>query len=815
MMILWQDIRYGVRMMWKNRGLTLAAVISLALGIGANTTIFTWVKSVLLRPLPGVVASDQLVTVHGVLKHAGNRPISVSYPDYQDFRDRNEVFDGLIAFNLNPFNLSGDAKPERVWGLFVSGNYFEVLGVRTVAGRGFLPEEDRTPGTHPVAVISYGLWQRRYGADPNLVGKSVQLNDRSFTIVGIAPRDFNGTYVGLAADIYLPLMMQPQMTPGDNSLTGRNNQWLDVMGRLKPGVTRAQARASLQTIVRQQAEAYRHGDDAVGVDVYTLAREPNGAQVFLLPVLAILMAVAGVVLLIACANVANLLLGRATARRREIGIRLALGASRRRLVRQLLTESLMLALLGGACGLLLALWTAGTLVSFVPDLGLPVWLNLTIDWRVFVFTLAVSLITGVVFGLAPALQASKPELVATLKDEAGTMGGGRRKGRVRNALVVAQIALSLVALVGAGLFIRSLQYAQMLKPGFNPDHVLLASLDVFPIGYDQTKGLVFYQQLLERFKQIPGVQSISFADKLPLSVFGDTSQGASIEGYTPGKNEDLNFQFDTVGPDYFQAMKIPLAAGREFTERDNQNAPAVVVINETMASRYWANRNPIGQRMRLSNDQPVEIVGVAKDVKYRSVNEPPQSFMYVPMLQNYRSAMTLVIRTAGDPLTLLPQVRDEVRQMDANLALFDEKTLTEHAGIALFAQRLAVKLLSVFGMLALTLAVIGLYSVMAYSVSQRTHEIGIRIALGARAGNVFRLVIGQGIFLTVVGIAAGIVTAAIVMRFVSSLLFGVTATDPMTFISVALLLGAVALLACYIPARRATKVDPLVALRYE
>ena len=812
---LFKDLSFGVRMLWKNRGLTLAAVISLALGIGANTTIFTWVKSVLLRPLPGVVASDQLLTVHGVLKHAGNRPISVSYPDYQDFRDRNKVFDGLIAFNLNPFNLSGDLRPERVWGLLVSGNYFDVLGVRPAVGRAFLSEEDRTPGTHPVAVISYGLWQRRYGADPHLVGSTVQLNDRSFTVIGIAPKDFNGTYVGLATDVYLPLMMQPQMTPGDNSLTGRNNQWLDVMGRLKPGVTREQARANLQTIARQLGETYRQGDGGLGVDVYTLAREPNGAQQFLLPVLAILMAVAGVVLLIACANVANLLLGRATARRREIGIRLALGASRRRLIQQLLTESLILALLGGGCGLVLALWTAGTLVSFIPALGLPIWLNLTIDWRVFVFTLAVSLITGVVFGLAPALQASKTELVSTLKDEAGAIGGGRRKGRVRNTLVVVQIALSLVALIGAGLFIRSLQRAQLLKPGFNPDHVLLASLDVFPGGYDKAKGLVFYTQLLQRIKTVPGVQSVSFADKLPLAIIGDTSQGASIEGYTPRKDEDLNFQFDTVGPNYFQVMNISLAAGRDFSERDNKDAPDVVIINETMAHRYWANRNPIGQRMRLGNGQPVEIVGVVKDVKYRSLNEPPQSFMYLPMLQNYRSGMTLIIRTAGDPLTMLPRVRSEVGQMDANMALFDEKTLTEHAGVALFAQRLAVKLLSVFGMLALTLAVIGLYSVMAYSVAQRTHEIGIRIALGARDGDVFRLIVGQGMVLTAVGIIVGLVTSSIVMRFMSGLLFAVTATDPITLILVVLLLGAVALIACYIPARRAAQVDPLVALRYE
>ncbi|MFN2455425.1 MAG: ABC transporter permease [Pyrinomonadaceae bacterium] len=818
MKTLWQDIRYGLRLLWKSPGFTIIAVLSLSLGIGANATIFAWVKTVLLRPLPGVEASDQLVAFHGVLTRSENRPISTSYPDYKDYRDRNEVFSGLFAYGLNPFNLSGgDSQPERIWGETVSGNYFDVLGVKPVKGRGFLPEEDATPGSHPVVVLSYRLWQRRYGGDPDLVGKTITLNNKNFTVVGIAPQQFAGTYVGLATELYVPLAMIGEVKPdGGSLLTRRGNQWLQVIGRLKPNVTFAQAQANTQSIARALAQEYPRTNDGHDVALFTLARDTDGAQVILLPVLTILMVVAGLVLLIACANVANLLLARAAARRREIGIRLALGASRGRIVRQLLTESVLLALLGGIAGLFIALWTAGSLGSFVPPIGLPVSLQVNLDARVLGFTFLVSLATGVLFGLAPALASSRPDLVSTLKDESGSVAGGRGKGRFRNSLVVAQIALSLVSLIGAGLFVRSLQRAQTISPGFDPDNVLLASFDLFPNGYDEARGTQFYRALTERVGNLPGVESVSLADSIPLGLLGNSSQGVSIEGYTPRRDEELNFAYNTIAPGFLRTMRIPLASGREFEATDGEKSQGVVIINETAARRYFApGQDADGKRLKDSNGHDLLIVGVAKDIKYKTLNEPPKPYMYLPLFQNYTPDMTLVVRTKSNPLSVLSGVRNEVHALDANVALFNEKTLVEHAGVSLFAQRLAVTFLSVFGLLALALAAIGIYGVMAYSVAQRTHEIGVRMALGAQTSDVLKLITRQGFALAITGIGIGLLSALALTHLLTSLLYGVSAIDPLTFIVMPLLLGGVALLACYVPARRATKVDPMIALRHE
>ncbi|MGB8508625.1 MAG: ABC transporter permease [Pyrinomonadaceae bacterium] len=816
-MTLWQDIRYGCRMLWKSPGFTAVAVLSLALGIGANTTIFTGVKGLLLTPLPGVESSGELITVHEVLTGAGGRDISNSYPNYTDFRDRNQVFSNLAAYSLSTFSLSGgEGQPQRIWGQIVSGNFFDTLGVRAARGRTFLPEEDTGVGAHPVAVISDKLWRNHFGSDPDIVGRSVLLNNHSFQIVGVAPANFGGSYVGLSMEMWVPMAMQPLLSSDGSRLARRGNQWLQVIGRLKGGVTLEQAQADLKSISRGLSEQYPQTNSNHDVSTYTLLKDTDGAQQILLPVFGILMAVAGVVLLIACANVANLLLARASSRRREFGIRAALGAGRGRLMRQLLAESLVLAGLGGALGFLLTFWTADVFGRLVPSMGFPVEFKAGVDARVFVFTLAVSAVTAIVFGLVPAWQASKPDIVATLKDETGAIAGSGHKSRLRNALVIAQIALSVVLLVAAGLLIRSLQQAQSADPGFNPDNVLLASFDLFPSGYDEARGAGFYSGLIERVEVLPGVAAATIADKAPLSLFNHSEQSVGIEGYVAREDEDVNIEYGIVGPNYFRALQIPLARGRDFAKTDREQAPRVAIISEALARRYFgADTDPVGKRIDDGGKTQLEIVGVAKDITSFSAGTPPKPYLYLPLLQNYSPEMTLVVRTSGDPLTALGGVRDVVHEMDANLPVFNEKTLIEQARTSLFAQRMAMKLLSVFGALALVLAVIGLYGVMAYSVAQRTREIGIRIALGARAGDIRRMIVRQGMALDLVGALIGLAASFAVTRFLSGLLYGVSATDPLTFASVALILLVVALLASYVPARRATKVDPMVALRYE
>ena len=812
MEIFWQDLRYSLRTLRKRPGFTSAVVITLALGIGANATIFTWIKAVLLERLPGVDEPDDLVEIWGATRN--NSALSSSYLDYLEFRDRNEVLSGVAAHQVVPLILGRGGKPERVRGSIVSGNYFDVLGVHALIGRTFLPEEDLIPNAHPVVVIGYGLWQRRFGADPNVIGRSVTLNGHDFTIIGVTPKEFGSPYAGIALDAWTPVMMKDYVARPHFSLTDRGSRWLMVMGRLKPGATVGQAQANIASTARQLEQAYPRANDQLGVGVYSLPTSPFSLKQSIQPALAILMGAVAVVLLIACANVANLLLGRAASRRKEIAVRLALGCSRRRLMRQMLTESMVLASLGAAIGLTVAFWTSRSLPAFLPPSGITVSFDTRPDAVVFAFTFALTVMTTILCGLAPTLHASKPDLVGALKGHAATLDRGVRKMSLRHALVIAQVALSMVALVSAGLLVRSLREASQANPGFDPERVLLVAFDPFLSGYDESRGREFYRQLVERVRTLPGVQAATLARRLPLTLSGIAFANVVIDGYTPAPAEDMRFNYDTVGPHYFQTMRIPLVEGRDVDERDREGAQRVVVINETMARRYWPRGDALGGRLKVASDW-LEIVGVAKDVKNRSLSEPPQAFFYLPLLQDYRSNMILVARTALEPETMLHAVEGAVAGLDPEMPVFDADTLQKHVGESLFRQRMAATLLSLFGLLAVSLAAVGLYGVMAYTVSRRTRELGIRIAVGASRREVLKLILGEALFLSTIAIIGGLIVALIVTRFLVQLLYGVGPADPITFAVIALVLLGVALGASYVPARRAIKLDPMMALRIE
>jgi predicted permease len=809
---LWQDLRHSIRLLRSRPGFTLTVIVTLGLGIGANATIFTWIKAVLLASLPGIEQPEELVEIWGATRN--NSALSSSYLDYLEYRDQNSVLSGLVAHQVLPLNLGRGEKPERVWGAIVSGNYFDLLGVKPLIGRTFLPEEDRTPNTHPVVVIGYGLWQRHFGADPNVLGRTITLNEHDFTVIGVAPKDFGSPFAGLALDVWTPVMMKDYVARPHFSLTDRGSRWLMVMGRLKAGATVPQAQANIASIANHLEREYPQTNEQLGVAVYSVLQSPFSLKQNMRPALAILIAAVAVVLLIACANVANLLLSRAASRRKEIAVRLALGGSRGRLVRQMLTESFVLASLGAALGLAIAFWTARSLAAFLPPYANRASFDTRPDAVVFSFTLGLTVITTILFGLAPTLHASKQDLVTTLKDNTASVGRGPRRLSLRHALVITQVALSMVALISAGLFVRSLRQAYKADPGFDPHGVLLASFDPFLSGYDENRGREFYRRLVERAKAIPGIQSATLARRLPFTADGIAFANVTIDGYASAKDEDMRFNYETVGPQYFQAMRIPLVHGRDFEERDQEGAPGVVIINESMARRYWPKSNALGSRLKLAKDW-LEIVGISKDVKNRSLSEAPQPFFYLPLLQDYRSNMILVARTAVDPEKMFPSVRAAVAALDPEIPLFDTKTLEDHVGISLFLQRMAATLLSIFGLLALSLSALGLYGVMAYTVAQRTRELGIRLSVGAQQSDILRLILGQGLMLTVIGMIGGLVTALAVTRLSAGLLYGVSAADPMTFTVAALLLLAVALAAGYFPARRATKVDPMIALRME
>ena len=812
---LLQDIRYGFRMLRRKPLFTVIAVLTLALGIGANSAIFTLVNTVLLRPLP-VEAPGELVSLSVMGKNDSLQ--AFSYPNYKDFRDRNEVLSGLFATRISPMSLSRNGNNQRIWGYVVSGNYFDILGVSAVQGRTFLPEEDRTPLSHPVAVVSYDSWKTRFGSDPTLVGQQIIINDHKFEIIGIAPEGFNGTELVYTPEVWVPMMMQEWIEPGNPWLESRRTQNIFATGRLKPGVTSEQAEASLNILAGALAGEYPDTNEGQVIKLMPPGFIIPGLRGAVVSFTMVLMAIVALVLLIACTNLASLLLARATERRKEIAIRLSMGASRFRLIRQLLTESVLLALAGGLAGFLFAIWIIDLIVAFKPPIDIPLWITLTVDWRVMLFSLLASLATSLLFGLVPALQATKADIVPALKDT--TAQAGYRRSRVRSILVVAQVALSLVLLIAAGLVVRALQQLQKIGPGFDAENGLVMSFDVSLQGYDQARGQQFQRQLIERVESLPGVRSASLTDLFPLSV-NYSSNSFYVEGETTDRGANVpTAMVASIGLDYFSTMGVPVLAGRDFNEKDDDKATQVVIVNEAFVNqilpRVDSIYDAIGKRVRTRPDGPFrEIVGVAKDGKYWTIGETPQPFVYFPLLQSYSSYMTLIVRTESDPQAMIGVIRGEVQKLDSNLPLYGIRTFTEHIGMSLFPARIAATLLTSFGVLALILSAIGIYGVVSYSVAQRTREIGIRMALGAQAADVLRLIAGRGIRLALIGISIGIAVAFLLTRFMESLLYGVSATDPVTFAVITGLLVLVVLLACYIPARRATKVDPMVALRYE
>lgn len=814
-MSMLQDLKCGVRGLTKSPGFAALAIVTLALGIGANTTIFSWINSTLLNPVPGLTNPSEVVSL--TLSKPGDNPFPFTYPDVEAMREGQKSFTGIIACNFVQISLTGKRKPERLSGMVASANYFDLLGVRPFLGRGFLPADDDKPGGAPVAVISYRLWQTHFAADPNIVGQMVELNQHPYSIVGVTPAAFQGSQTGVRTDIWVPIMMEAQLNPLGDLLRDHHYFWLFAFGRLKPGVSLAQAQDEMTRLLKREVDNYpeeHKGHRAVSV--YPLWQNPFGLNFVMAKLLPTLMCIAGLVLLLACANVANLMLVRSVGRRREIAIRISMGGSRWRLVRQLLVESLLLSLAGGVVALLFTLWTQGTLMKFLPITpDIPLLLTIEADRTVLLTTLAISVLTGVIFGILPALRASGVAPADVLKEESGSMSGGLGKARLASALVVGQISLSLLLLVCAGLFIRSFRSAREIDPGFNPHNVLIASYDLFTAGYDDATGTEFHRQLLAKLETLPGLQSVALSSRVPLTFAGG-STAVKPEGYVSPANESMETQVAIVSPNYFHTMQIPMAKGRDFVPQDTKSSQRVVIVSEAFANRYWPRQEALGKQ--LNSDLTHEwftVVGVARDCKEVSLNENPLPFLYLPVSQVYRPGMIINARAAGDPLALARSVENAAHELNPDLALFDETTVELRDQFSSFGQRVAGTFVGAFGLLALALAAIGIYGVTAYTTRQRTHEIGIRVTLGATRQDVLRLVLGQGLRLMLIGVGVGLVLAFALTRFLASLLLGVTSTDALTFSTVALLLCCVTLFACFIPGFWAMRVDPMVALRQQ
>jgi predicted permease len=839
------DLRYALRTLRKSPVFTAVAVLSIALGIGANTAIFTLLDQALLRLLP-VKNAQELVLVRPQGPWSGSNwgdGNEMSYPMYADFRDHNEVFTGMFCRFEYSMHVGFGGRTERVNAEIVSGTYFPVLGVGAALGRMIGPDDDKVPGAHPVAVLQYDYWKSRFSADPTIVGKKIIVNDHPMDVIGVAQEGFNGIDVGTVAQVYVPMMMKAQMTPGWNALDDRHYRWVNVFGRLRPGVNREQAQASLQPyyhslLEMEVKEAYFANSSANSKARYVTSKietlpgsgGKSGLRRQLTKPLWILMAIVGGVLLIACANVANLLLARATARQREIALRLALGASRGRIVSQLLVESVLLALIGGAAGLLLSAWGAHVLLGFFVDPENPVTIAASPDLRILAFNFAVSLLTGLLFGLVPALQSTRPELAPTLKDQAGNVLGGGQV-RVRKALVITQVALSLLLLIGAGLFIRSLNKLMTVDAGFNTTNLISFSVDPALNGYTPVRAKQYYKELQQRLSATPGIVSAGYSG-IALLEGNQWSSTVTVEGYKRKEDENMNPLCNAIGPGYFKTMGIPVVAGRDFDQRDEYTRPPatdgrprrpafrVAIANEKFAKKYFGEGNPIGRHVGFGGNPgtptPIEIIGVVKDAKYTGLRDDLERQLYFPMLEDDNpDNITVYLRTQGDPDTMFQTLRRTVQQLDPNVPIYGMRTVEYQIQRSLNAERLVTSLSSIFGVLATLLAMIGLYGVMAYTVARRTREIGVRMALGALSGNIAWLIMREVLILVAAGMALGLPAAWYLSRYVESQLYGVTPTDATTIAAAVVALAAVAGVAGLIPALRASRVNPVIALHYE
>jgi len=810
---LWRDFWFAVRVLRRRPVLSTLAALSLALGIGANTTIFSIVNALFLRSL-AVRDPQTLVALNTIdKKNPGSAPMS--HLNWKDVREQADVFSEVTAYDWLPLSVSTGGEAALSFGQLVAGNYFDTLGVLPAQGRLLSAQDDATPGGHPVVVLSHSFWTRRMGGRSDVVGQKVLLNAVPFTVLGVTPPEFTGTTVGVQPDLWAPMAMNKQLRPTFNWYDTRRGLFLFPLARLKPGVGIEQAQAAVRTIAERLEKEYPTDNDGRSIKVSSFAESTlfPGLRDAALAGTGMLMVVVGLVLLIACANVANLLLARATSRRKEIAVRLSLGASRWALIRQLLMESTLLAAVGAGLGLLLAQAGRGAIMRFLPSLPFPVTLNLDLDLdgRVLAFTLFVALLTGLLSGLAPAVQMARPALVTALKERGSAEVRGNRPLSVRNLLVGLQVALSLVALVGAGLFVRSLAAAQKSDPGFDSQHLGLVSFDISLQGYDEERGLAFLDTTRERIGALPGVSSVTLATAGPLA--GSVARSVFPEGHEADKG--ILVQVNSVTPGYFDTLGIPVVRGRAFDDRDQKGAPPVVIVNETMAKKFWPGKDPLEQRFRFFGDQfLVQIVGVARDAKYNSLGEDPAPYVYAPLRQTYSGAVTLIARSAADPEVLLLPMQRELRDLHKDLPLVGLETVGHVLQNSLWASRLGATLLAGFGALALVLASVGIYGVMSYAVSQRVQEIGIRMTLGADRRSVMLLVLRQGMLVVAVGLGLGLLAAFALTRLVSNLLF-VSPSDPLVFAAMALTLGSVGAVANLFPAWSATAVDPLVALRNE